>query len=636
MAEGDVVLAQGASRLRGERLDLDLGQRIGVVTNGSIDLEGGVYLKGARIAKVGTRSYTLTDGLVTSCDGENPAWYFRVKKARFTLEEYVHLTNTTFRLGGVPLLYSPYILWPALRDRASGFLVPGLGYNSDRGFYLGLSYFWAISRSADLTVSTDLYTQNWFGVGAELRAQPSVGTRIGGIGYTVRDPESGDWKWKSFGTVVSDDLGRNLRGVANWIWFSDLDFFQGWERDFSLASTRNTKSEAFLTWNPDPLSANLRVSREEALFGDQTVVTQRQPSVEAALRPTAVLGQLVYLEALGSASLLRADRGALQPSGTYGRFDVFPKVSVPLALAPWLSVQGTGGARLTSYGQSVNASGTALVDEDYNRLYGTGRVELTGPSFSRVFDVAWGPFTKLKHVLEPRFDYEYDSNITDAGRTPVFDEVDVVAGLHALRYALVQRLLAKGKQGSAREIASLEISRTHAFRLPGEGSEAGPSPYQARGGPLDATLRVNVATGLSFDARASWDLSYGQMTSASLSANLASGESSLAMSLFSSNPVVPPPPPGFEVPSASSSQIRVYGGVPILKRRLRLDVQLNYDLTQGRMLESRSLLTLEHACFKVLVEYRDLRIGTVPSRDYRVALTLRNVGSFLDFTGGLP
>jgi len=42
VAEGNVVLAQGASRLRGERLDLDLGQRIGVVTNGSIDLEGGV------------------------------------------------------------------------------------------------------------------------------------------------------------------------------------------------------------------------------------------------------------------------------------------------------------------------------------------------------------------------------------------------------------------------------------------------------------------------------------------------------------------------------------------------------------------------------------------------------------------
>ena len=54
------------------------------------------------------------------------------------------------------------------------------------------------------------------------------------------------------------------------------------------------------------------------------------------------------------------------------------------------------------------------------------------------------------------------------------------------------------------------------------------------------------------------------------------------------------------------------------------------------MLESRSLLTLQASCFRILVEYRDLRTGTTPSRDFRVALTLKNVGSFLDFTGSLP
>jgi hypothetical protein len=47
-------------------------------------------------------------------------------------------------------------------------------------------------------------------------------------------------------------------------------------------------------------------------------------------------------------------------------------------------------------------------------------------------------------------------------------------------------------------------------------------------------------------------------------------------------------------------------------------------------------LTLQAACFKILAEYRDLRTGIVPSRDFRVALTLKNVGSFLDFTGSLP
>ena len=85
-----------------------------------------------------------------------------------------------------------------------------------------------------------------------------------------------------------------------------------------------------------------------------------------------------------------------------------------------------------------------------------------------------------------------------------------------------------------------------------------------------------------------------------------------------------------------SAQLRISGGLPILPKRLRFDVEANYDLTKGKMLESRSLLTLSASCFRILVEYRDLRTGDTPSRDYRVALTLKNVGSFLDFTGSLP
>ena len=282
----------------------------------------------------------------------------------------------------------------------------------------------------------------------------------------------------------------------------------------------------------------------------------------------------------------------------------------------------------------MNDAQTALLDDPYNRFFGSAAVDLTGPSFSRVYDVDWGRFTKVKHVIEPRVDYSYQSEVSDGSRTPIFDEVDVFAGTNAITYALVQRLLAKDKQGSTREVVSLEFNRSHLFRLPGEGTAAGPSPYAERDGPLNAILRVNASSALNLDARAAFDLPYGQFTSASLTAILSGRESNLALSLFSSNPVIVPPPPAGS-PSTSSTQIRIYGGMPILPRRLRLDVQANYDISLGRMLESRTLVTFEHACFKILAEYRNIRVGSVPSQDYRIALTLRNVGSFLDFTGSL-
>jgi len=214
VAEGDVTFEQGASRMQGVRLELDLAEKTGVLTDGRMDLEGGLHLEGATLAKVGPRTFTLTDGMVTSCEvceGQDPSWKFKVKSARVTLEEFARLKGVTFSMGGVPLLWTPYLIWPALRDRASGFLIPGFGYNSNRGGYLGMSYYWAISRSADATFSGDFYTKKYYGLGAELRARPSEGTRFEGTYYTIYDPTVQHWQWQTIGTLVSNDLGPKLR-----------------------------------------------------------------------------------------------------------------------------------------------------------------------------------------------------------------------------------------------------------------------------------------------------------------------------------------------------------------------------------------------------------------------------------------
>lgn len=635
IAEGDVLLVQGPSRLRGDRLDFDLAEKVGVVTNGKIDLEGGSHIQGALLSKVGPHSFTLTDGRLTACEGEKPAWEFTMKKGRFTLEEYAHLSDATFHLGGVPLLYLPYLLWPVLRERASGFMIPALGYNSARGGYLGLAYYWAISRSADATFVGDFFTKGWFGLGTELRLRPTVGTRTDALYDAVWDPDLKTWEWKTTGTVVSDDLGPRLRGVFNWLEYSDLNFWQGYESNFNLASLRSVGSDGFVTWNPDPLSFNLRGGSEETLLGTTTVVLQREPVLEASLRPIPVLSQSVFVEASGQAGLLLADRGPGQPSGTYTRFDLFPRVSVPLSIAPWLSAQATGGARLTSYGMSLDPTATELLSQPYNRFYGLAGFELTGPSFSRIFDVSWGDVVKLKHVIEPRIDYAYQSDPGDLWRTPLFDEIDAVTGTNTVTYALVQRLLAKGAQGTAREVASLEIGQTYAFTIPPSLINIGTSTVTSHLGTLDTTLRVVAGPGLNLDARESYDLKASQLTSSSVTANWVSGTSNFALSYFHSNPVIPPPAPGVAAPSASSSQIRIFGGAPVIPKRLHLDVAASYDLTNTKLLEARGLLTYEGSCYKVLFEYRDILVGTVTSRDFRLALSLKNIGAFLDFRGSL-
>ena len=636
VAEGDVTFEQGASRMQGVRLELDLAEKTGVLTDGRLDLEGGLHLQGVTLAKVGPRSFTLTDGIVTSCEfceGVEPAWKFKVKSGTVTVEEFARLRNVTFSMGGVPLLWTPYLIWPALRDRASGFLVPGLGYNSTRGGFLGVSYYWAISRSWDATFSADFYTQKYYGLGAELRARPSAGSRFEGTYYTIDDPTVGSWRWQTQGTLVSDDLGPKLRGVVTWLDFSDPNFFQDFNRNFGLASTRSLKSEGFVTFSPDPVAVNFRVAREEALgYGSGSVVNERLPTVEASLRPTPFFGQAVFVEASAQGGVLKTNRGEGLPSGTYGRFDLFPKVNVPLSIFPWLSLEGTAGPRLTIYGKSLSPARTSLEDVRYDREALSTSVSLTGPSFSRLFEGTLGPFTKFKHVIEPRVTWDTLTGRDDFSATPLFDEIDSLVATNVIRYSLLQHLLAKGNEGGSREIASFEVARQYFFRLPG-GSTAFPiDPSVQRSSPWDFILRVNAASSLNLDVRTTWDSHANQLTSESVTLAVSGAERSLALSLFDSHPVILPP----ALDPGASAQLRLSGGMPILPKRLRFDVEANYDLTKGRMLESRSLLTLQAACFKILAEYRDLRTGIVPSRDFRVALTLKNVGSFLDFTGSLP
>lgn len=626
VAEGQVDVQQGASRMRGDRLDLDLTTRTGSILNGSLDLQGGLHLKGALLAKVGERSFTLEGATLTACDGESPAWAFEFKRGRVTLEEYARLTGVVFEMGGVPLLYSPYILWPAMRDRATGFLIPGIGFSSSRGGFLGVPFYWAISRSADATFVGEFYTKGAGGLGAELRLAPSKGTAIEGTVQLARDPDITEgWEWKTRGRLVSDDIAKGIRGVVSWTHYSDIEFFQAYDRDFTLTSARSTKSEGFLTYAGDPVSLNLRLDREEAFYGTTTVVTERRPVLEARFRPTPLLGQRLFVEGEAQAGMLNVEKGAGQPSGLYDREDVYPKLSAPLSPLPWLSLQADAGVRVTRYGKSVSEDGRSLVEEPYVRTTASVGANLVGPSFARVFESGLGPYSRLKHVIEPRVDYKYTGAPDDLWKAPQLDPVDFVTPESSVRYALVQRLLGKPKQGFPQEIASLEVSKLHYFRAPGASSRPGSSPVEVKT-PWETVLRVNTGPALSLDARASYDAEARQVTAASVSANLSKGERSLSLSLFDSRPVGLP----------SSAQLRLSGGTPVIPRRLRLDLQGVYDLPQSKFMEFRGLLTVEASCFKILVEYRDLKVGVSPSRDVRIGLALKNVGSFFDVPLSLP
>lgn len=664
--EGNVIIDQGPSRMAGSRAVFRLDTKTGRLEDATADLAPTYHIIAEWIEKIGDATYRIHHGIFTACDVPKPAWSFYLSEATVTLDDYAYMKNVSFRVARAPLLYTPYLVWPTKEDRASGFLVPGVGYNSRRGAYLGLTYYWVTGRPTDLTSNLDLFSNGSFGLGEEFRWTPSAESAGSFQGYAIHDtaatvcvpaseePSGGEGpcimsnggagvfarrtqnRWKVRLDHVSDDLPWGFRGVVSARDYSDDLYLQDLERSFALASARQIVSRGFLTKNFGDNSVNLRAERIESFFGT-TVYQERLPSIEFSRRTSRVGSTGLFLAAESSLSYLYINRGSNLPRGTYGRADVHPTVSFPWKRIPWLSVTAKVGGRFTGYTDSTDDGQTKFLGASFTRKYGEGGVSLVGPSFSRIYDLEIGKFGKFKHVIEPRVDYTYVSEVTDPQRIPAFDEIDLALGRHDIRYAIVNRLLARPadpKKGSAEEVASLEIAQTHAFKLPQVLTTSAVSPVATtKDGPVQAVLRLTPGSILHFEGRMDYDIHASQFTSASATAAVTWKGNFVNATWFASRPVLTAPLPEGSL-SPNTDQMRVAAGIDISKA-FRVDTQLNYDATNHKLLEDRSLVSFKGSCYSLFLEVRELRLPPNNRRDYRFVVNLKDIGTLLDVNGSL-
>ena len=138
-------------------------------------------------------------------------------------------------------------------------------------------------------------------------------------------------------------------------------------------------------------------------------------------------------------------KGTQDRVDTYGRYDVYPRVSRPFSL-PWLQVTPEVQFRWTRYGISEGE----VIDDDVldgpakSRQYLEGLVEMRGPTFSRVFDTPGNFYSdRFKHTIGPEATWRYRSKVEDFDSFPYFDGDDRIPGTNEINYALVQRFYSK-------------------------------------------------------------------------------------------------------------------------------------------------------------------------------------------------
>ncbi len=633
-AEGDVILDEGPQRLAGQTLEYDLDTRTGRVTEATAYAEGDYYFTGSEIAKTGDITYTVENGMFTACEQDVPSWSLHMSEGRVTLEEYVRLKNARLKFKKLPVLYAPYLVWPANTERSSGLLVPKPGFSSRRGAELSMAYFKTLGRSADTTFLLDLSSDEYFGFGNETRYRPSERT----TGYfrayvlsepNVIDPEffdnftedlaAGETRWKAELLHETRDIWGGFRGVVSLREYSDLDYLQDYERNTNRQRQPYVYSNAFLSRNFGPHSLNIMVDQRERILAQGNRDLRRQlPEVEYKLRKLRLGNSWAYLDLQSSLNYfsleLEGPFTSIDPetdlpvtetvrlSEQYGRVDVSPTLTVSLSSLNWLSADVELGGRATFYTDSLTPTDEVpdgeprgFSGEDLSRAFPRAAFEIVGPSFLRIFDKKIGRFAKFKHIVEPRVDYAFVGDFDEQSEIFRFDEIDNLRPLNGFLFSLVNRLVAKPAdedQGGAIEIASLTFSQglSNDRDQPGQVSrfDSEARPIRTSEGPFGVALRINPSRATSFTVEAGFNTLFDQfdIETFRLSGSTKIGRHHFGVSWFSGwrielaeSPTDILPVESIPVLSTKTSdQAQFSTRLELLPDRLSLEAQLSFDI----------------------------------------------------------
>ena len=142
---------------------------------------GGYELEAKLLEKKSEFDYSLDDAVFSTCfcaDQESRPWSFHADSTDLTYEGYGVARNVSFRVLDIPILYSPYLIFPVKNERQSGLLFPILGLSSQNGFEYTQPVFGVINEHQDLLFTPFIQSDTRAGVDLVYRAALSRNNNI--------------------------------------------------------------------------------------------------------------------------------------------------------------------------------------------------------------------------------------------------------------------------------------------------------------------------------------------------------------------------------------------------------------------------------------------------------------------------
>jgi LPS-assembly protein len=439
VAEGRVFFNQKGDAISAEQLTINVNTGEAKITKGDLFLEKDNYhLTGERIDRKSETVYRIENGTFSTCDkGE---WYLKADQIDVDLERYATANGASFNMAGLPVLYTPYILFPVRRQ--TGLLMPEMGYSSNEGFLMKNTLFWAISDYQDMTFTSDYRANHGLGTGIEYRYVNSRDSQ-GQIYYNYFDTFHASTTLWEFKLQHEEEIAEDLSMRADIRLVSDEFYYRDLEKKLELRSLPYIDSNAFYVERWDTASLYLLGQYSINLTQNNNATPQKLPELRYTIFQEKIAGPL-HLNLDGSAVNFTVSEG-----DGVRRVDIAPQLTAAFG-GGGLGFTPRAGVRSTYYSKGTGTYG----DEPVSRTYFFAGADLNA-RISRVYgqDGEAG-VGRIRHSIEPTLSYSYipqveqTDPVTGLPKIRQFDAVDTVTKQNTVTAVLVNRLTAHYKDAS--------------------------------------------------------------------------------------------------------------------------------------------------------------------------------------------
>lgn len=504
-------VAMGQAKIRGNVLINVKGDEL-AADSGSINLKNStgsfenarivrqeldLHLEGRTIEKTGDLTYHIEDGWVITCrlqDGQEPPWSFGAADTKITDGGYAVMKHAVFRVKGIPVFYSPYMILPAKHERQTGFLFPAW-YMSDRdGFGLETPFFVNLSPTADITLYPRYFSKRGVMMGGEFRYATDESSKGMFRGHYLDDDLSdpSEEAYYRDGSFSHSNVERYwIRGKADqnfgdWITRLDIDVVsdKDYLREFNSGSTAfnannrlyyNAFGRSFeqkLDQYRENTAKVLRSFEDGSIFqaefmaindvsdrvysADEPSQFWKLPSLSySGLRPIASSSADISWDS--SYTHFWRDKGV----GAQ-RFDLFPEISTNLPISRYLESSVHGGIRETFYTIDDGGATDWKNDDTVNRwLYRLGGEIST--TLYREYGAADNDGDSLGHTIRPFVEYTY-LKIPDTDILPQFDTVDEIEEANTIYYGVNNFFSLFGHDSDERDLVFFKARQGYDMR----------------------------------------------------------------------------------------------------------------------------------------------------------------------------